>query len=29
LPGHIRVTVGAPDENRRFARALEEVVACG
>ncbi|MDH4063331.1 MAG: aminotransferase class I/II-fold pyridoxal phosphate-dependent enzyme [Acidobacteriota bacterium] len=28
LPGHLRVTVGLPDENRRFARALEEALAC-
>jgi len=27
LPGHLRVTVGLPDENRRFARALEEALA--
>jgi len=29
LPGHVRVTVGLPDENRRFAQALEEVLSCG
>lgn len=28
MPGHVRVTVGLPDENRRFARALEELLAC-
>jgi histidinol-phosphate aminotransferase len=27
LPGHLRVTVGLPEENRRFARALEAVLA--
>jgi histidinol-phosphate/aromatic aminotransferase/cobyric acid decarboxylase-like protein len=27
LPGCLRVTVGLPDENRRFARALEQVLA--
>lgn len=27
LPGHVRVTVGLPHENRRFAQALEEVLA--
>lgn len=26
LPNHIRVTVGTPEENRRFARVLEEVL---
>lgn len=28
MPGHIRVTVGLPDENRRFAEALEAVLTC-
>lgn len=28
MPGHVRVTVGLPDENRRFAQALEEWLAC-
>jgi histidinol-phosphate aminotransferase len=28
LPGHLRVTVGLPDENRRFFAALQEVVSC-
>jgi histidinol-phosphate aminotransferase len=28
LPGHLRVTVGPPGETRRFAEALEEVLAC-
>jgi histidinol-phosphate aminotransferase len=27
LPGHLRVTVGLPEENRRFAVALEAVLA--
>jgi len=27
LPGHIRVTVGLPEENRRFLQALDEVIA--
>jgi histidinol-phosphate aminotransferase len=27
LPGHLRVTVGLPEENRRFIAALEEVLA--
>jgi histidinol-phosphate aminotransferase len=29
LPGHLRVTVGLREENRRFFSALEEVVSCG
>jgi histidinol-phosphate aminotransferase len=28
LPGHLRVTVGLPAENRRFLFALDEVVSC-
>jgi histidinol-phosphate aminotransferase len=28
LPGHLRVTVGLPEENRRFLAALDEVVSC-
>lgn len=28
LPGHVRVTVGRPDENQRFVAALEAVLAC-
>jgi histidinol-phosphate aminotransferase len=27
LPGHLRVTVGLPEENRRFIDVLEEVLA--
>lgn len=29
LPGHLRVTVGVPDENRRFVAALEDALSCG
>ena len=28
LPGHLRVTVGLVNENRRFAAALEEALSC-
>jgi histidinol-phosphate aminotransferase len=28
LAGHLRVTVGWPEENRRFAAALEQVLSC-
>ena len=28
LPGHLRVTVGLPEENRRFLSALVEAVSC-
>jgi histidinol-phosphate aminotransferase len=28
LAGHLRVTVGLPEENRRFAAALAEVLSC-
>ena len=28
LPGHVRVTVGRPEENQRFVAALEAVVGC-
>jgi len=27
LPGHIRVTVGLPEENERFVAALSDVLA--
>lgn len=29
LPGCLRVTVGQPEENRRFLEALEDVLRCG
>jgi histidinol-phosphate aminotransferase len=29
LPGHLRVTIGLPEENRRFIDALDEVLSCG
>jgi histidinol-phosphate aminotransferase len=28
MPHHLRISIGLPEENERFLRALERVLAC-